>query len=70
MSTTPTPEQHAWLRKNKGYARTSHAGIAAKFTSRGTLHSDGTFVPESGRTPVLDGNGSFGVGVVIAKRRR
>jgi hypothetical protein len=70
QATPPTAEQQAWLKANKRHVRTSHVRTSAKFTNRGTLRPDGTFVPETGRTPVMDGNGSFGVGVMIAKRRR
>jgi hypothetical protein len=68
-ATTPTAEQHAWLRKNPGYIRTSHVRNA-KFSKRGTLRADGTFIPESGKIPIMDGNGGFGVGILQAKRRR
>jgi len=67
----PTAAQHAWLRSNKAHARMSHSK-SIKFKTRGTLKADGTFIPESGRHPVMDGNGDFGVGVPVAvsKRRR
>ena len=66
----PTAEQNAWLKANPAYTRSSHTGLTAKFTKRGTLRPDGTFVPETGRTPVMDGNGSLGVGVLIVSRKR
>ena len=65
----PTAEQHAWMKKNPGHVRTSHVR-AARFVKRGTLRPDGTFVPESPGSPVMDGNGSFGVGVPIRRGRR
>ena len=63
----PTPAQHAWLKKNKSYVRTSH--VRVKFSSRGTLYPDGSFVGEKVH-PVMDGGGAFGVGILVAKRRR
>ena len=65
---SPTKAQLDWLKKHKSYVRSTH--LQMKFSERGTLHPDGTFVAASGRTPVMDGNGAFGVGVPIVKRRR
>lgn len=68
----PTSAQHAWMLKHKStHLRMSHAR-SAKFTNRGTLHPDGTFVQEALGRPVMDGNGCFGVGImkIPAKRRR
>ena len=64
----PTKAQFDWLKANKGYARSSH--LRLKFAKKGTLYPDGAFVPATGRTPVMDGNGAFGVGVPVIKRRR
>ena len=63
-----TPEQQAWMKAHPGYVRTSHT--RGKFTKRGTLRPDGTFVPVADGSPVIDGNGSFGVGVPAVSRRR
>ena len=65
---TATKAQSDWLKARKNYMRTSHTRL--KFTNKGTLQADGTFVAASGRTPVMDGNGSFGVGTPVLKRRR
>ena len=64
----PTKVQADWLKAHKGYIRSSH--LRVKFANKGTLQPDGTFVPASGRAPVTDGNGAFGVGVPIMKKRR
>ncbi len=64
-----TGEQLAWLKTNRAYARIRHSGLAA-FARRGTLRPDGTFIPESWRDPVTNGNGSFGVGVPLVLRRK
>lgn len=70
-STAPTEAQRQWLGKNKGYARMSHVAHLARFTQRGTLYPDGTFIAETGRTPLTDGNGAFSIGkMVVTKRRR
>jgi hypothetical protein len=58
----PTEAQHDWLRKNSRHARMSHAPLG-RFGSRGTLHADGSFVPEGPGNPVMDGPGMFGVGI-------
>lgn len=70
MAQGPSAAQTAWLRANKAFVRMSHVRHILKFSNRGTLREDGTFVAESGRTPVTDGNGSFGVGVPVIRRRR
>jgi len=66
----PTAAQTAWLKANKAYARMSHVRHVVQFSNRGTLQADGSFVAESGRTPVMDGNGAFGVGIVVVRKRR
>jgi hypothetical protein len=70
QSPAPTEAQRQWLNKNKGYTRMSHVGHLAKFSARGTLYPDGTFTPETPRTPLTDGNGAFSVGKMIVSRRR
>lgn len=67
----PTAAQHTWLRSNKAHMRMSHSR-SIKFKMRGTLKADGTFIPESHKHPLMDGNGDFSVGMPIAapKRRR
>jgi hypothetical protein len=65
----PTAEQTAWLAANPGYLRMSHIATA-RFSNRGTLYPDGRFVAEGTGQPVMDGNGAFGVGVPVPKRRR
>ena len=64
----PTKAQADWLKAHKGYVRTSH--LRVKFSRKGTLYPDGTLVPASGSAPVMDGNGAFGVGVPVMKKRR
>lgn len=60
----PTQAQHDWLARNPHYIRSSHA--YSRFINRGTLHPDGTFVPETVH-PVMDGNGCFGVGIPLSR---
>jgi hypothetical protein len=62
----PTVAQQNWMRSNPRYVRTSHT--PARFDARGTLHPDGSFIPEDVH-PVMDGNGSFGVGIPLGSRR-
>lgn len=63
----PTPAQHEWMQKHPDYAPMAHATI--KFSDRGNLHADGTFVPESVH-PCMDGGGVISVGKPISARRR
>lgn len=60
-----TTEQAKWLKSNKEWQRMSHAH-GVRFYRRGTLWPDGRFVAEGPGTPVMDGNGAFGVGVAVA----
>lgn len=69
-ATSPTTAQINWLKANPQYIRTSHIRQRVSYEKRGTLHADGTFVPERPGQPVLDGNGAFGVGILRQKRRR
>lgn len=62
-----TPEQQAWMKAHPEYARTSH--VRGRFTNKGTLRPDGTFLSQD-KSPVLHGNGHFGVGVPVRKGRR
>ena len=57
----PTDEQYAWLAANPAYMRISHSIYL--YSDRGTLDPTGTFIAEGPGTPVLDGNGMFGVGI-------
>ena len=66
-TSAPTAEQSAWLKAHPNYMRTSHARYRCQM--RGTLRPDGTFVPEEHGQPVMDGNGSFGVGIPLRKSR-
>lgn len=66
-TSTPTAEQAAWLAAHPHYIRTSHARYRCQM--RGTLQPDGTFVHESHEHPIMDGNGSFGVGIPLRKSR-
>ena len=59
----PTSAQHEWLQKNTRYRRTGHTPLG-RFTFRGTLMEDGTFISED-KMPVMDGGGNFGVGIPI-----
>jgi hypothetical protein len=68
MARPPTTAQTDWMKANKNYLRTTH--LRVRFAKKGTLRPDGTFLPATGRMPVMDGNGSFGVGVPMPKRRR
>jgi hypothetical protein len=69
--TQPTSAQLAWLRANPDFTRTSNVAHLAKFTNRGTLLPDGVFVAERPGYPIMDGNGAFGVGILVpAKRKR
>ena len=63
----PTAEQAAWLAAHPHYVRTSHLRVRCQM--RGTLQADGTFVPEDHGAPVVDGGGSFGVGVPMPRSR-
>lgn len=65
----PTAEQQRWLTANKSFKRMSH-DIVGKYSNRGTLTADGHFIREAKGKPVLDGNGSFGVGVPAPVRKR
>jgi hypothetical protein len=65
----PTSMQKTWLRDHKSFVRMSHHR-AMKFTSRGTLKQDGSFITEAPGRPVHDGNGDFGVGIPTAPARR
>ncbi len=67
-ATAPTFEQKVWLAKNKDHQIMSHHR-SVRFSNRGTLKPDGSFVPESAH-PVMDGAGQFGVGVPLAETRR
>jgi hypothetical protein len=64
----PTPAQRDWLKARPNYVRISH--YRGKTTSRGTLKTDGAFIPEQANHPVMDGPGGFGVGVPVVVRRR
>jgi hypothetical protein len=57
----PSLEQHAWMAANPHYTQISHMRMG-KATGRGTLHQDGTFVPE-GQHPVMDGPTCIAVGI-------
>jgi hypothetical protein len=59
----PTDAQYAWFASHPGYQRISHS--LGSYTNRGTLDPTGSFVPEGPGTPVLDGNGMFGVGIPV-----
>lgn len=65
----PTAAQRAWLGSHKTYVRMSHHR-AMKFSARGTLKQDGSFIPETAGHPVHDGGGDFGVGIPNAPARR
>lgn len=65
---SPTSEQIAWMSANKSYQRMSHS-VSSKYVNRGTLMPDGSFRPESPGSPIIDGNGCFGVGVPVAPRK-
>ena len=65
----PTAEQQRWLSANKAFKRMSH-DIVGKYSNRGTLFPDGSFVREAKGKPVMDGNGAFGVGVPASIRKR
>jgi hypothetical protein len=67
MPNTPTAEQAAWLKAHQNYVRTSHIRVRCQL--RGTLMPDGSFVAEGPGTPVIDGGGSFGVGIPMPMRR-
>jgi hypothetical protein len=56
----PSAAQHAWLLAHPNYVRSSH--FFGQMIERGTLHEDGTFVPEA-KHPVMDGPSCFGVGI-------
>jgi hypothetical protein len=60
---SPTQAQHSWMSAHPTYRRTSHSPLG-RFTFRGTLTADGDFIPEN-KMPVMDGAGSFGVGIPI-----
>lgn len=64
----PTSEQAAWLKSHPNYVRTSH--VRYRCQMRGTLHPDGTFVAEAHGSPVMDGNGYFGVGIPLRRPRQ
>jgi len=66
---SPTREQAAWMRAHPGYMRISHARLG-QFSKRGTLRADGTFIPESPKFPVMDGNGDFSVGLPVTVKRK
>lgn len=57
----PTDEQYAWLAAHPSYVRIGQ--VFGNFTDRGTLDQEGNFTPEALGSPVLDGNGNFGVGI-------
>jgi hypothetical protein len=62
-----TNEQAAWLRENPAYAPIGVAGGTARWTKRGTLKADGTFVGATRANPLpnpSDRSGAFGVGVL------
>lgn len=62
QSSGPTAAQHEWLQKNPGHVRASHH--FGRMVNRGTLHADGSFVPEA-LHPVMDGPDCFGVGIPV-----
>jgi hypothetical protein len=57
----PSQAQTDWMMANPNYVATPH-NRTGHYTDRGTLTSDGTFVSED-VMPIMDGNGSFGVGI-------
>lgn len=57
----PTEAQMKWMADHPAYRRISHS-VLGRSTARGTLTSDGSFIPDS-QMPVHDGGGSFGVGI-------
>jgi hypothetical protein len=61
----PTKAQHDWLQKNPQYIPS--ARFFGRMVERGTLHSDGSYVPEA-KHPVIDGmEGSIGVGIPLRR---
>jgi hypothetical protein len=60
----PSAEQHAWLQNNPRYVRASH--FFGRTIERGTLHEDGSFVPET-KTPAMDGPNCFTVGIPLRR---
>lgn len=62
----PTHEQREWLRKHPAYAPMAHGFV--NFRDRGTLHPDGTFIPEA-QHPPMDGGGPISVGIPVSARR-
>ena len=58
----PTVAQHEWMAKHPRHIR--HTGHRGRFIERGTLHADGSFIPES-QHPVMDGPSCFGVGIPV-----
>lgn len=69
QNSAPTEAQHEWMRKHPKHVRTSHGLSGAGFAERGTLHQDGTFVPEH-VAPIVDSGSCFGVGVPIGRNGR
>lgn len=63
----PTEAQNDWLLAHPRHSRMSHGLSLAGWVERGTLRTDGNFVPES-LMPVHDGQGDFGVGVALGRR--
>ena len=59
----PTQAQSDWMLANPQYVTTPHDRVG-RFSSRGTLMPDGTFIPAT-QSPIIDGNGAFGVGIPV-----
>jgi len=61
-----TNEQKAWLEANPTYRPIGVAGGNTRYVKRGALRKDGTFVPVTRTSPLIDErDGAFGVGILV-----
>lgn len=63
----PTPQQTNWLANHRQYVPMAHN--MSRFSDRGTLHIDGSFVSETVHPP-MDGGGAISVGIPFSARQR